>query len=247
MTDCDRIDSLVTPYIDGDINPANASVVERHLQNCRVCCARVQAEQAVRALLRQRRQSLAGVAPPPALRVRCTALGTFSAPAAARAWRPWALAAGVVLVLATSVYELTAHSTRVMAAALTADHVKCFRVVNTVLGTQEDQGSVESSMASYFDWQMRLPDHPERADLELVGARPCIYPEGLVAHIMYLHHGHPVSLFMLPHTVRADELIDVVGHRAAIWSSGSRTFVLIADEPRAEVERLVAFVHEGLR
>jgi hypothetical protein len=52
---------------------------------------------------------------------------------------------------------------------------------------------------------------------------------------------------MLPHSSRADELIDVVGHRAAIWSSGSRTFVLIADEPRAEVERLISFIHEGLR
>ena len=64
---------------------------------------------------------------------------------------------------------------------------------------------------------------------------------------MYRHHGHPVSLFMLPQGARPDELIDVMGHRAAIWSVGTRTFVLIADEPRAEVERMISFVHAGLR
>jgi hypothetical protein len=64
---------------------------------------------------------------------------------------------------------------------------------------------------------------------------------------MYRHHGHPVSVFMLPQGARGDELIEVMGHRAAIWSVGQRTFVLIADEPRAEVERLTLFVHAGLR
>ena len=98
-------------------------------------------------------------------------------------------------------------------------------------------------MASGFDWQMHLPEHAERAGLELVGARPCLYGEGRVAHIMYRHNGHPVSIFMLPRSARAEELVEVMGHQAAIWSVGNRTFVLIAREPRAEVERMTSFVH----
>jgi len=253
MTDCDRIDSLVTPYVDGDISPANAVVVHQHLQHCRACYGRVQAEQAVEALMRARRQTLAGIAPPAALRARCAALvGSREPTAGAPLWRAhWpsvVLAASLVLAVAgAGLYQLTVHSTRVMAAELTADHVKCFRVINSALGTHHDASMVEGSMASYFAWQMRLPEHPERVDLELVGARPCLYPEGLAAHIMYRHHGHPVSLFMLPQGARSDERIDVMGHRAAIWSVGTRTFVLIADEPRAEVERVISFVQAGLR
>jgi len=246
MTDCDQIDSLVTPFVDGDISPASAVVVQRHIQRCPACCGRVQAEQAVHALMQARRQTLANPRPPAALRARCAALGGTRAPAGAWRWRALVLAATIVLVAGVGLYELTAHSTRVMAAALTADHLKCFRVINTALGTHHDTSTVEGEMASRFDWQMRLPDHPERADLELVGSRPCMYPEGLAAHIMYRHHGHPVSLFMLPQGARQDELIDVMGHRAAIWSVGTRTFVLIADEPRAEVERMISFVHAGL-
>ncbi len=248
MTDCDRIDSLVTPYVDGDISPANAVVVQRHLQRCRACGSRVQMEQAVQALMRAHRHALTDTQPPPALRLRCVALGASHAPAAsAFPWRALVLAASLVLVAGAALYGLTVHSTRVMAAELTADHLKCFRVINNVLGTHHDVETVEAAMLSRFDWQMRLPDHPERADLELVGARPCLYPEGLAAHIMYRHHGHPVSLFMLPQGARGDELIDVMGHRAAIWSVGTRTFVLIADEPREDVERLISFVHAGLR
>jgi hypothetical protein len=43
------------------------------------------------------------------------------------------------------------------------------------------------------------------------------------------------------------KLVEAVGHQAAIWSVGNRTFVLVAGEPRAEVESMSAFVHGALR
>ena len=160
---------------------------------------------------------------------------------------PYALAATLVLgVGGAFVYELTDRSVRIMAAELTADHVKCFGL-NRVLGTHDAPAAVEGSMASAFAWPLHLPDRPERAGLELVGARPCLYGEGRVAHIMYRHDGHPVSVFMLPRSRRTESLVEVLGHEAAVWSIGDRTFVLIAREPRADVERMASFVHSGLR
>jgi anti-sigma factor RsiW len=246
MTDCDRIDSLVTPYVDGDISPADAGAVRRHLQRCAACSSRVQAEQAVHGLMQTHRDALSCAEASVALRHRCAAIHIAQASVLWQ-WRTLAAAAGVVLVTGICLYQLTEHSTRVMAATLTADHVKCFRVVNHVLDTEEDASSVQESMAARFDWQAQLPAHPERADLELIGARPCVYPQGLAAHIMYRHHGHPVSLFMLPQGAREEEVVDVMGYRAAVWSVGTRTFVLIAEEPAADVERLISFVHAGTR
>ena len=133
-----------------------------------------------------------------------------------------------------------------MAAELTADHVKCF-AVNAVLGTRQTSEGVERSMASSFDWPVRLPESLGGAGLELVGSRPCLYGEGRVAHIMYRHNGRPVSIFMLPKTSRGDELLEVFGHEAAVWSAGDRTFVLIARETRSDVEHLVEFVQASLR
>jgi anti-sigma factor RsiW len=159
---------------------------------------------------------------------------------------PFALAASLVVVVGGAfLYQATESSARLLAAELTADHLKCF-AMNSALGTRQMPAAVESSMASAFNWRMHLPEDPARAGLELVGSRPCLYAEGKIAHIMYRHQGHPVSLFMLPNSARAQQLVKVLGHEAAIWCIGSRTFVLIAREPRDDVERMASFVQASL-
>jgi anti-sigma factor RsiW len=159
---------------------------------------------------------------------------------------PYALAASLTLVVGGAfVYQATDSSATVLAAELTADHVKCF-TMNSALGTRQPPAAVESSMASSFGWRMHLPEDPARAGLELVGARPCLYAEGKIAHIMYRHEGRPVSLFMLPNTARTTQLVKVLGHEAAIWCVGNRTFVLLAREPRPDVERMASFVQASM-
>jgi anti-sigma factor RsiW len=166
-------------------------------------------------------------------------------------WRaravPLALAALLVLGVGIAfLYQATNYSSRLMAAELTADHVKCF-TMNGLLRTRETPATVQSAMLSEFGWRMRVPEQLEHAGLELVGSRPCLYGQGRVAHLMYKHAGRPVSIFMLPNAMRADEVVEVMGHEAVIWSGAGRTFVLIAREPRAEVEHIAATVQAGLR
>jgi anti-sigma factor RsiW len=166
-------------------------------------------------------------------------------------WRsrllPYALAASLVVVVGGAfVYQATDQSARILAAQLTADHLKCF-AMNSALGTHQTSSAVESAMLSSFGWTMHLPADTARNSLELIGARQCLSGQGRVAHIMYRHEGRPVSLFMLPKTARTQELVDVLGHEAAIWCVGNRTFVLIAREPKPQVEQLASFVKAELR
>src|SRR4051812_36788599 len=68
------------------------------------------------------------------------------------AWRtrlaPYALAASLVVIVGGAfLYQATDRSARVLAAELTADHVKCF-AMNSALGTHQGPAVVESSMAS---------------------------------------------------------------------------------------------------
>jgi hypothetical protein len=56
-----------------------------------------------------------------------------------------------------------------------------------------------------------------------------------------------MSLFMLPRRTRREEVVEVMGHRATIWSAGDRTFVLVGREPRAEMARMMSFVQTELR
>jgi anti-sigma factor RsiW len=252
---CPGVDPLVTPYIDGELPPADAVAVDEHAAVCPPCRSRIAAERAARDLLRTRQVELQ--APAPAnLRERCARLATHAdspdVPAARRAplttrLAPLALAATLVLIVGGAfLYRMTQISTRVMAAELTADHLKC-AVMNSVAGTPQSASIVESSMASRFGWHAELPEHPEEAGLELVGARPCLYGEGTMAHIMYKHRGSTVSVFMLPRSHRREEHLGLLGHQAAIWTAGDRTFVVIARKSQEELERIAGFIHDRLR
>jgi len=270
MSDCQRIDSFVTPFVDGELPAGDREVIARHLRICAPCASRVAAEQAVRDVIHRNKPAL--VTAPDTLRTACARLAGRDDPSIASAglrrpadrprvdrtrgratlrWHsrlaPLALAASLVLIVAAAfLYEATERSAELMAAELTADHVKCL-AINSILRTQHAPDVVEGAMLAGFGWQMHLPDNPERIGLELVGARPCLYGEGKVAHIMYRHDGRLVSLFMLPNTSRSRELVKVLGHEAAIWCVGRRTFVLLAHEPREEMERMAAFVQAGLQ
>ena len=269
MSNCTSIERLVTPYVDGELGDAERLSVDQHLRACSGCRGRVAAEQLVRDLVRERKPSLCTHHHVPAmLRRRCADLAHLtittsgdrvsaaadrtaaSATVRPRGWRarlaPLAAAASLVLIVGGAfLYQATENSSRVMAAELAADHMKCF-TMNAVLGTHQSSDAVQSSMASGFGWNMRVPVGSDGENLELVGSRPCLYGEGKVAHIMYRHNGRPVSLFMLPRSTRPEQIVEVLGHECAIWSSGDRTFVLVAREARSEVERMAAFVHAAL-
>lgn len=265
-TTCSTVTPLVTAYVDGELAGAEREQVDRHLGHCPRCRSTVAVEHSVRELLKASQPVLHRECAPVALHARCASLCRGEAPArrSASSWSskarrifpvfpfagrlaPLAIAATLVLIVGGAfVYRVTDSSPRLLAAELTADHVKCF-AMNAVLRTKDSPAAVESSLASGFDWTMHLPENAEREGLELVGSRPCLYGEGKVAHIMYRHNGRPVSLFMLPRSQRPDQLVNVLGHEAAIWSVGDRTFVLVAREGRSEVERMAAFVHAAMQ
>jgi anti-sigma factor RsiW len=258
MPNCQRIDPLVTPFIDGDLPEPDRRAVEEHLRVCPPCHMRVSAEREVHELIRTRKPTLNKTQAPDSLHAKCWAIARMKPesadnavrvpmppPAASNRLAPYALAASLVLVVGGAFYVTTEKSPRLLAAELTADHMKCI-ALNRALGTHDAAAAVESAMASGFDWPVHLPDNPSKAGMELIGSRPCLYAEGKIAHIMYRHQGHAVSLFMLPKSTRPEELVDVLGHPAKIWCDGKRTFVLLANEPRANVERMAEFVQASL-
>jgi anti-sigma factor RsiW len=257
MPSCSSIDALVTPYIDGEIPATDRQLVDEHIRVCAACRSRVDAEREVSRLLRERRSELCAPAAPESLRLRCRFLPAvdqvvpFAARAQARSWRQrlprLAVAATVLLGLGgVATYRMTAGATQAIAAELTADHLKCF-FLNGVLATHDTEAEAEAYLRSAFDWHAELPDNPHTADMELVGSRWCLYEHGKVAHVMYKHHGVPVSIFMLPGTSRERSLTRALGHDAVVWADGQRTFVLVAKAPRAEVQEVATFVQNTLR
>ena len=255
MSDCASIDPLITPYIDDAIGAAERRLVDEHVRACPPCHSRVAAERAVYELMCTKRAELSGVTASPQLHDRCAALRRIasSAPgntASTGAWRgrlvPFALAAGVFVAVGTaSMYMMTERSSKLLAAELTADHVKCFGM-QSMLPVTGDSAEADRKMTSTFGWHLPLPEQVAEAGMELLGARVCLYGRGLAAHLMYSHNGKPVSVFMIPEMSRAKSVVDVMGHEAAIWSRDGRTFVLVAREPEADVSQMTAVIQAVL-
>src|SRR5262245_23118646 len=147
MPDCPSIDPLVTRFVDGDLPSSERQLVADHIRACAPCRSRIAAEQAARGVVRSGKRFLEQDRASDALRARCAALMAAEAdripPAAAspagalpyaaarkpgwtRRVTPLALAATLVLVVAGAfLYRFTETSPQLMAAELTADHVKC--------------------------------------------------------------------------------------------------------------------------
>src|SRR5262249_19335076 len=146
-----KLEPLVAPYVDGELDAMRRNEVDAHLQECPPCHERVAAERAIRDLLQDRRTSLSRICAPAGLRTRCAALWSrdpgapqqeHRRPLRAR-WRmpvrSLAMAAALVLAVGgTVVYEVTDKSDHVMAAELVSDHLKCFGVINHLLQTSDD-------------------------------------------------------------------------------------------------------------
>jgi hypothetical protein len=69
---------------------------------------------------------------------------------------------------------------------------------------------------------------------------------GLVAHVLYKWHGQPLSVFVVPHSVRAlhdqQELVEKFGHEAVVWAGNDRTYVLLARARPSELSPVVGYV-----
>lgn len=230
MAHCTDIDRLVTGYVDGLASAAERDDVERHVRRCAACDRRVTAERAARQIVQRHAADLRSATAPPALRARLATLAAQARPPQARVVQRWLLrtAMAASLVLGCGLWltaVVTRQSTTVLAAQLTADHVKCFL-------TNHDDGMLDPRRAAdylreRYGFAARVPASDADIGLRLVGARRCITGKGTNAHMLYTWQGQSVSLYMLPGVGHTRQAHDVLGHTTEMWSGHNGTYVLV--------------------
>jgi anti-sigma factor (TIGR02949 family) len=242
MPSCREIDSLVTPYVDGEATATERAAVDAHLAACPPCRRRAEAETAIR-------QALHGCRPcaPEHLRTRCSRAATVGGIRGITSrYSPSSLSLAAVLTVSLGgvvVYGATRLSPTVLAAQLTLDHAKCF-ALHRITGPIDRQ-TAEQEFAERHSWRLHLPS--VSADrVQLVGVRNCFCGQGLAIHAMYRHDGQPLSLFVLHDVTRAPATVEAFGHDAVIWSKDGSTYVLLGRESSAALSQLAADMNRGL-
>jgi anti-sigma factor RsiW len=138
----------------------------------------------------------------------------------------------LLVFTASAIFSLaTRRSDAVLAAQLTADHSKCFKLfVADGNPPAMDAHEVEEMLTREYGWKIHVP--PSADGLQLIGARRCLYADGLIPHVMYRANGQDLSLFVLNGVTRNASDLVTFGHRSQIWTKNNTTFVLVgpADE-----------------
>jgi anti-sigma factor (TIGR02949 family) len=247
---CRRICDLLAQYADGTLSEADRAEVQRHLDACPPCRTIAGQECGARQLLRACADRLKAEPLPPGLKSRCQAL-SFASSRSRPTWlrRLTPLAVTVLLiVLAGSLFSVvTRHSDALLAAQLTADHVKCFGLFRPAAGESMDAAQVEQMLAARFGLDVHVPPSSAPDAVQLVNARRCLYAEGRISHLMYQANGQDVSLFILEGDTRPAAELDALGHHTRIWSRGGNTFVLVSPPAGAQVASAIQYVQQEAR
>jgi anti-sigma factor RsiW len=256
MSDCRRIGESLAAYADDLLEPGERDRVDRHLAACPACRRLADSEQGARRLLRHASGQLLAEPLPPGLRTRCEALARDRSVTEFARFGPWwrvrlvpVLLTVVVMIFGASAFFslATRRSDALLAAQLTADHSKCFKLLGPPDGTSADARGIERMLLDQYGWKVHVPSSSAEDDVQLIGARRCLYGDGLVPHVMYRVHGQDVSLFVLPGTARkADDLV-TLGHRSQIWSRDGTTFVLVSAADAGGMARASRYVMKEAR
>jgi len=237
MSECRRTIDRLPSYVDGLLPADEHADVDHHLNACPPCRHLAALEQGGHAVLRQQSAQLRSESLPPGLRSRCEALAREHAAAKSPRvgalltnWRsmvPTFLGAIFLVFFASALLSIaTRRSDAVLAAQLTADHSKCFLM--SAASSPADARDVERMLAQRFGWSIHVPPSSPADGVELIGARRCLYADGLIPHVMYRVNGQDLSLYVLNGVTRKATDLVTLGHRSQIWTRNAKTYVLVS-------------------
>ena len=228
MADCRELEPLFAAYVDGEAAECDCAALDAHFRKCPPCRSRIEAERIVK---------------------EAVATGASAGPRAnvfaRRTWVPLSMVATVVLTVAgVFIYSLK-DGTEALAAQLAVDHVKCFEFASPPV-IIPDAKLLSREWAEARGWAVKVPESEPVEQLELLGIRRCISTEGTTAHLMYKWRGQPLSVYVLnsedPRVSSTPRLVERFGQEELIWSKKGRTYAVVAQARRSEIEHMALYV-----
>jgi mycothiol system anti-sigma-R factor len=247
---CEQRTKSLHGYLDGELDAVRAAEFERHLEGCAECLAELEAQEALRASLKQA-----------ALRERAPAglhrKVVKSLPKAAAAPRfalsfswPWlAVAAAVVLLAGFAGWRevagrLDASGQQLLAAEIVDAHVRSLQPghLSDVIST--DQHTVKPWFNGKVDFAVPVRDFVDEG-FPLQGGRLEVVDGRTVAALIYGRRKHEVNLFVWPVNAASDEAARASGLRGynlIRWRKGGMEYWLVSDLALPDLENLQKMV-----
>ena len=243
---CSDLDERLAPYVDDEIAPDARRATDAHMNACPPCRMRMESERVARDIVHEHRDVLRGAAPA-GLRARCAAARAQSTGRSRlRRWVPLSLAATLLLAVGAVFVIGSNDGSKALAAGLALDHVKCFKV-STPEAVGLDADSASRKWQKMQGWPLVMPPTAASEGLRLIDVRRCLSTDGRAAHLMYLWHGEPLSVYVIPSVTGRARVFDNLGHETALWSANGRTYAVMATGHPQDFDRIVGYVKTHAR
>jgi anti-sigma factor (TIGR02949 family) len=258
--DCKTALALLEPYLDNELDRADARELEAHVDTCADCAAALTRLGDLRQSLRD--QTLRHTAPPELReRIRAAAAGaipTGAAPpraASRRAMPQWArLAAACVLAFGAggiSVHlwnsgQSPAAAQTQVARDLFASHWRALAAATPVDVVSSDRHTVKPWFAGKVAESPLVRDFAEQG-FALVGGRLDYVGDERVAVLVYRHGQHVIDVFVAPRAASA-AMVDAAeqqGYTLTPVRLGDQPAVIVSDMDREERSRFAQIVRSA--
>jgi anti-sigma factor (TIGR02949 family) len=245
---CDRTQTQLHAYFDGELDALTSAAFETHLESCSECRSALDSEEALRASIAK--ANVYEKAPASLHRTIAAKLpGAPKAPAAAvvqtapSRWR-WLALAGSLLLVATLGWQLFQHfagpqrNSAVVAAALDA-HLRSLQAGHLADVQSTDQHTVKPWFDGKLDFAPPVRDFANDG-FPLLGGRLDVLDGKTVAALVYGRRKHIINIFVSPadssaHATRSGES---QGYHWLAWRNGGFDFVAVSDVNSADLQQL---------
>ncbi len=223
-------------YADGEIEPAAAADIERHLAECARCAA--SALQIMR-MKRAIHNVVSEDAPSPALRERVRRqIGGSARGRSVAAW--WVAAAAIVALVFATIF--LARTPRQSALAELVDmHVTLLASANPVDVVSTDRHTVKPWFEGKLPFTVPVPDLAG-TPFRLIGGRIVYWRGNPGAYLLIGKAAHRISVFVFRDDTAPRDLAapPSAGMSTNTWHSGGLTFIAVAQVPSEDLHALRA-------
>lgn len=236
MAACPDKELLLCALVDGELDAANAALLEAHLVHCGDCRDEFERLQAAAALTR--REGVRHRAPE-ALARRIAKLPELSSHRSSRRLLPGWLAPGVVGALAAAlalVAFLPSSNQSIIDEQLISSHVRSLQPGHLT----DVQTTNQHIVKPWFNGRITFsPPVPELADqgFPLIGGRLDSIDGRTVPALVYKRRLHTVNVFVWPASNGDERSFAEDGFSVREWSRRGLRFAAVSDIPAAELTR----------
>lgn len=247
---CEQREKSLHGYLDGELDAVRAAEFERHLEGCPECLAELEAQEALRASLKQaalRERAPAGLHKKVVKSLPKSALPARFAIRLSWQWLP--AAAAVVLVAGFVGWRevsgrLDVAGQQLMAAEIVDAHVRSLQPGHLSDVVSTDQHTVKPWFNGKVDFAVPVRDFADEG-FPLQGGRLEVIDGRTVAALIYGRRKHEVNLFVWPAGAEGDLAARdsaLRGYQLIRWRKGGMEYWLVSDLALPDLENLQKLV-----